>query len=56
MIGAVLNLYIGLAFAILEGFVNDVHRISNSELIEPCFVHTSDLISYFWTFMYTFKN
>ncbi len=56
MIGAVLNLYIGLAFVILEGFVNYVHRISNSELIELCFVHTPDLISYFWTFMYTFKN
>lgn len=26
MIGAILNLYIGLAFAILEGFVNDVHN------------------------------
>ncbi len=55
MIGAVLNLYIGLAFVILEGFVNYVHRISNSELIQPCFVHTLDHISYFWTFMYTLK-
>ncbi len=40
MIGAVLNLYIGLAFVILEGFENYVHRISNSESIELFCTHT----------------